>query len=213
MAYFDNGNQIFADARANHYAVGAYNINNLEWTRAILQAANETRTPVLVQVSMGAAKYMGGFKFVRDMVADQIDAMGITVPVVLNLDHGDFAAAMECIDLGYSSVMYDGHKLPLATNYDQTAQIVQAAHQRGISVKTRTPIAANWLRLLTPKSLLNWELISWRAELGIFTEFTRQTGGDWTSTAWRQLRMPWTFRWSCTVGPESLRTRSNVRLP
>lgn len=135
MAYFDNGNQIFADARANHYAVGAYNINNLEWTRAILQAANETRTPVLVQVSMGAAKYMGGFKFVRDMVADQIDAMGITVPVVLNLDHGDFAAAMECIDLGYSSVMYDGHKLPLATNYDQTAQIVQAAHQRGISVE------------------------------------------------------------------------------
>ncbi|WP_283580134.1 class II fructose-bisphosphate aldolase, partial [Ligilactobacillus aviarius] len=82
MAYFDNGNKIFADARAKHYAVGAYNINNLEWTRAILRAANETKTPVLVQVSMGAAKYMGGFKFVRDMVADQMDAMDITVPVI-----------------------------------------------------------------------------------------------------------------------------------
>lgn len=135
MAYFDNGNKIFADARANHYAVGAYNINNLEWTRAILRAANETQTPVLVQVSMGAAKYMGGFKFVRDMVADQMDAMNITVPVILNLDHGDFAAAMECINLGYSSVMYDGHKLPLEENYEQTQEVIHAAHQRGISVE------------------------------------------------------------------------------
>lgn len=135
MAYFDNGNKIFADARANHYAVGAYNINNLEWTRAILRAANETKTPVLVQVSMGAAKYMGGFKFVRDMVADQIDAMEITVPVILNLDHGDFAAAMECIKLGYSSVMYDGHKLPLEENYRQTREVIRAAHRRGISVE------------------------------------------------------------------------------
>lgn len=135
MAYFDNGNKIFADARANHYAVGAYNINNLEWTRAILRAANETKTPVLVQVSMGAAKYMGGFKFVRDMVVDQMDAMDITVPVVLNLDHGDFNAAMECIKLGYSSVMYDGHKLPLEENYRQTREVIRAAHQRGISVE------------------------------------------------------------------------------
>lgn len=135
MAYFDNGNKIFADARANHYAVGAYNINNLEWTRAILRAANETKTPVLVQVSMGAAKYMGGFKFVRDMVADQIDAMNVTVPVILNLDHGDFDAAMECIKLGYSSVMYDGHRLPLEENYEQTREVVNAAHQRGISVE------------------------------------------------------------------------------
>ncbi|KRM29546.1 MULTISPECIES: class II fructose-1,6-bisphosphate aldolase [Limosilactobacillus] len=135
MAYFDNGNKIFADARAKHYAVGAYNINNLEWTRAILRAANETKTPVLVQVSMGAAKYMGGFKFVRDMVADQMDAMDITVPVILNLDHGDYDAAMKCIELGYSSVMYDGHKLPVKENYARTKEVVHAAHQRGISVE------------------------------------------------------------------------------
>jgi fructose-bisphosphate aldolase class II len=135
MAYFDNGNALFADARRNHYAIGAYNINNLEWTRAILRAANETNTPVLVQVSMGAAKYMGGYKFVKDMVADQMDAMGVTVPVVLNLDHGDYDAAVECINLGYSSVMFDGHKLPIEENYAKTKQIVDLAHSRGISVE------------------------------------------------------------------------------
>ena len=75
MAYFDNGNKLFDDARKNQYAIGAYNINNLEWTRAILRAAAETNTPVLIQVSMGAAKYMGGYKFVKDMVEDQMDAM------------------------------------------------------------------------------------------------------------------------------------------
>lgn len=135
MAYFDNGNEIFKDARRNHYAVGAYNINNLEWTRAILRAAAETNTPVLVQVSMGAAKYMGGYKFVRDMVADQMDAMGIRVPVILHLDHGDFDAAMECIDLGFSSVMFDGHKLPLEENIAKTQEVIRAAHHRGISVE------------------------------------------------------------------------------
>lgn len=135
MAYFDNGNALFADARRNHYAIGAYNINNLEWTRAILRAANETNTPVLVQVSMGAAKYMGGYKFVKDMVADQMDAMGVTVPVVLNLDHGDYDATVECINLGYSSVMFDGHKLPIEENYAKTKQIVDLAHSRGISVE------------------------------------------------------------------------------
>lgn len=135
MAYFDNGNALFADARKNHYAIGAYNINNLEWTRAILRAAAETNTPVLVQTSMGAAKYMGGFKFVKDMVSDQMDAMHIKVPVVLNLDHGDFDSAVECINLGYSSVMFDGHKLPIEENYAKTKQIVHLAHQRGISVE------------------------------------------------------------------------------
>lgn len=135
MAYFDNGNELFQDARRNHYAIGAYNINNLEWTQAILRAAAETNTPVLVQVSMGAAKYMGGYKFVRDMVADQMDAMDIQVPVILNLDHGDFDAAMECIELGFSSVMFDGHKLPLDENIAKTKEVVQVAHRHGISVE------------------------------------------------------------------------------
>lgn len=135
MAYFDNGNEIFKDARKHHYAVGAYNINNLEWTRAILRAAAETQTPVLVQVSMGAAKYMGGYQFVRDMVADQMDAMDIQVPVIMHLDHGDYEAAMKCIELGYSSVMFDGHQLPLKENIAKTRAVIKAAHHRGISVE------------------------------------------------------------------------------
>ena len=135
MAYFDNGNKLFDDARKNQYAIGAYNINNLEWTRAILRAAAETNTPVLIQVSMGAAKYMGGYKFVKDMVEDQMDAMEIKVPVILNLDHGDYDAAIECINLGYSSVMFDGHKLPIEENYAKTKEIVQLAHSRGIAVE------------------------------------------------------------------------------
>lgn len=135
MAKLVNGNDIFKDARKNHYAVGAYNINNLEWTRAILRAAQETQTPVLVQVSMGASRYMGGYKFVKDMVMDQMDSMGINVPVILHLDHGDFDAALECINLGYPSVMFDGHKLPIQQNYEKTAEIVALAHERGISVE------------------------------------------------------------------------------
>lgn len=135
MANLVNGNEIFAAARANHYAVGAYNINNLEWTRAILKAAKETQTPVLVQVSMGAARYMGGYKFVKDMVEDQVDSMGVNVPVILHLDHGDYQAAVECIKLDYPSVMFDGHKLPTAENYQKTKEIVQMAHAHNISVE------------------------------------------------------------------------------
>lgn len=135
MANLVNGNDIFADARANHYAVGAYNINNLEWTRAILRAAKETQTPVLVQVSMGASRYMGGYKFVKDMVEDQVDAMGVNVPVILHLDHGDYNAALECIKLGYPSVMFDGHQLPVEENYQKTKEIVQLAHVHNISVE------------------------------------------------------------------------------
>ncbi|CCI85821.1 fructose-bisphosphate aldolase [Lactobacillus pasteurii DSM 23907 = CRBIP 24.76] len=135
MAYFDNGNQIFKDARKNHYAVGAYNTNNLEWTRSILRAAQETRTPVLIQVSTGAAKYMGGYKLVKDLVADTMDSMNISVPVVLNLDHGDYESAIECIKLGYSSVMFDGHKLETEENLAKTKEIIKLAHARGISVE------------------------------------------------------------------------------
>lgn len=135
MAYLDNGNQIFKDARKNHYAVGAYNTNNLEWTRAELRAAEETRTPLLIQVSTGASKYMGGYKFVKDMVEDQMDSMNISVPVILNLDHGDFESAKECIALGYSSVMFDGHSLPVEENLAKTKEIIKLAHERGISVE------------------------------------------------------------------------------
>ncbi|GFZ26631.1 class II fructose-bisphosphate aldolase [Lactobacillus corticis] len=135
MAYFDNGNEIFKQARRNHYAVGAYNTNNLEWTKALLQGAEETRTPLLIQVSTGAAKYMGGYKLVKDLVSDMMDSMNISVPVILNLDHGDYDSAVECIKLGYSSVMFDGHKLPTEENLAKTKEIIKMAHERGISVE------------------------------------------------------------------------------
>ena len=123
MAYFVNGNEIFKAARKNHYAVGAYNTNNLEWTRALLKGAKETRTPLLIQVSTGAAKYMGGYKTVKDLVENEMDNMDIDVPVILNLDHG------------YSSVMFDGHNLPVEENLEKTKEIIRLAHERGISVE------------------------------------------------------------------------------
>ncbi|MDY4502025.1 MAG: class II fructose-bisphosphate aldolase [Lactobacillus johnsonii] len=135
MAYLVNGNDIFKAARENHYAVGAYNTNNLEWTRALLRGAKETRTPLLIQVSTGAAKYMGGYKTVKDLVLNEMDNMDIDVPVILNLDHGDFESAKECIALGYSSVMFDGHNLPTDENLTKTKEIVKLAHERGISVE------------------------------------------------------------------------------
>ena len=135
MAYLVNGNDIFKAARENHYAVGAYNTNNLEWTRALLRGAKETRTPLLIQVSTGAAKYMGGYKTVKDLVLNEMDNMDIDVPVILNLDHGDYESAKECIALGYSSVMFDGHNLPTEENLAKTKEIVKLAHERGISVE------------------------------------------------------------------------------
>ncbi|MBR3637826.1 MAG: class II fructose-bisphosphate aldolase, partial [Lachnospiraceae bacterium] len=95
-------------AKEGHYAIPAFNTNNLEWTQCILKAVQETNTPVIIQTSEGAAKYMGGYKMVVDMVNDLIDSMGITVPVALHLDHGTYEGAKACIEAGYSSVMFDG---------------------------------------------------------------------------------------------------------
>lgn len=130
-----NGNEIFKNARAGKYAVGAFNTNNLEWTRAILAAAEETKTPILIQTSMGAAKYMGGYELCLHLVQDTVKSMGITVPVVMHLDHGNYEAAKECIKVGYNSVMFDGHDLPFAENLEKTKEIVKLAHAQGMSVE------------------------------------------------------------------------------
>lgn len=135
MSLFVNGNAIFNAAREGHYAVGAFNTNNLEWTRAILKGAQAKNTPVLIQVSMGAAKYMGGYKVVKTIVEEEMKSMGVTVPVVMHLDHGDFEAAKECIMLGYSSVMFDGSNLPFEENLAKTKEIVELAHAHGVSVE------------------------------------------------------------------------------
>ena len=130
-----NGNEIFNNARKGKYAVGAFNINDLEWTRGILAAAQETQTPILVQTSMGAAKYMGGYELCLHLVQDTVKAMGITVPVVMHLDHGNYEAAKECIEVGYNSVMFDGHDLDFDDNLEKTKEIVKLAHAKGISVE------------------------------------------------------------------------------
>ncbi len=122
-------------AHEGHYAIPAFNTNNLEWTKCILQAVQETQTPVMIQTSEGAAKYMGGYKMVVDMVNDLIDSMGITVPVALHLDHGTYEGAKKCIEVGYSSVMFDGSHFSIEENIEKSKEIIALAHAKGVSVE------------------------------------------------------------------------------
>ena len=122
-------------ARDNGYAVGGFNTNNLEWTQAILRAAEAKKAPVLIQTSMGAAKYMGGYKVARNLIANLVESMGITVPVAIHLDHGHYNDALECIRVGYTSVMFDGSHLPVEENLKLAKEVVEKAHAKGISVE------------------------------------------------------------------------------
>ncbi|GAB2026901.1 class II fructose-bisphosphate aldolase [Lactovum odontotermitis] len=122
-------------AREGGYAVGGFNTNNLEWTQSILRAAEAKKTPVLIQTSMGAAKYMGGYKLCKDLITDLVESMGITVPVAIHLDHGDYEAALKCIEVGYSSLMFDGSHLPIDENLAKAEEIIKLAHAKGISVE------------------------------------------------------------------------------
>ncbi|MCC5895346.1 MAG: class II fructose-1,6-bisphosphate aldolase [Alkalibacterium sp.] len=123
-------------ALAEKYAVGQFNINNLEWTQAILQAAQEEKSPVILGVSEGAAKYMGGFKVVSAMVNALLEEMDITVPVALHLDHGSsFDKCKEAIDAGFSSVMIDHSHDPIDDNITNTKKVVEYAHSKGASVE------------------------------------------------------------------------------
>ena len=122
-------------ARDNGYAVGGFNTNNLEWTQAILRAAEAKKAPVLIQTSMGAAKYMGGYKVARNLIANLVESMGITVPVAIHLDHGHYEDALECIQVGYTSVMFDGSHLPVEENLEKARKVVEFAHANGVSVE------------------------------------------------------------------------------
>ncbi len=122
-------------AKAGHYAVGQFNINNLEWTKMVLQAAQENNSPVILGVSEGAGKYMTGFKTVAAMVSAMIDEMKITVPVALHLDHGTYEGAKKCIAAGFSSVMFDGSHYGIEENIQKTREIIELAHSLGISVE------------------------------------------------------------------------------
>ena len=118
-----------------HYAVGQFNINNLEWTKAILLTAQENNSPVILGVSEGAGKYMTGFKTVSAMVQAMMDELNITVPVALHLDHGTYEGCYKCIKAGFSSIMFDGSHFPIEENIEKTKELVNAAHNLGLSIE------------------------------------------------------------------------------
>ena len=122
-------------AKAGHYAVGHFNINNLEWTKSILAVAQELNSPVILGVSEGAGKYMTGYKTVAAMVKAMIEEMGITVPVALHLDHGSYEGCKKCIEAGFSSIMFDGSHLPIEENIEKTKELVKLAHENGMSIE------------------------------------------------------------------------------
>lgn len=122
-------------AKAGHYAVGQFNINNLEWTKAILQTAQECNSPVILGVSEGAGKYMTGYKTIVGMVNGMLEELGITVPVALHLDHGSYEHCIKCVEAGFSSVMFDGSHYPIEENVAKTKEIVALAHAKGVSVE------------------------------------------------------------------------------
>ena len=122
-------------AKAGHYAVGQFNINNLEWTKAVLKGAQEKNSPIIVQVSEGAGKYMSGYKNVADMVNNVMEVQGITVPVALHLDHGSYDGAYKCIEAGFSSIMFDGSHLPIEENLAKTAELAKVCAEKGLSLE------------------------------------------------------------------------------
>ncbi|MBQ8121197.1 MAG: class II fructose-1,6-bisphosphate aldolase [Ruminococcus sp.] len=122
-------------ARAGKYAVGQFNINNLEWTKAVLLTAQENNSPVILGVSEGAGKYMGGFETVSAMVAAMDKSLGITVPVALHLDHGTYEGCYKCIKAGFTSIMFDGSHFPIDENVAKTTELVNVAHNLGLSIE------------------------------------------------------------------------------
>lgn len=122
-------------AKAGKYAVGQFNINNLEWTKAILQTAEELKSPVILGVSEGAGKYMCGYKTVVGMVKGMLEELNITVPVALHLDHGSYEGAKKCIEAGFSSVMFDGSHYPIEENIAKTKELVETCNKLGLSLE------------------------------------------------------------------------------
>lgn len=127
--------EMLVKARDGKYAVGQFNINNLEWTKAVLLTAEELKSPVILGVSEGAGKYMTGYKTVVGMVNGMMEELKITVPVALHLDHGGFEGCQKCIEAGFSSVMFDGSHYPIEENIAKTTELVKMCHDKGISIE------------------------------------------------------------------------------
>ena len=127
--------EMLEKAKAGHYAVGQFNINNLEWTKSILLTAEELKSPVILGVSEGAGKYMTGFKTVAAMVKAMDEELGITVPVALHLDHGSYEGCYKCIKAGFTSIMFDGSHYPIEENIAKTKELVSVAHNMDMSIE------------------------------------------------------------------------------
>lgn len=127
--------EMLEKAVEGHYAVGQFNINNLEWTKAILLTAQECNSPVILGVSEGAGKYMAGYTTVQAMVAAMIEELGITVPVATHLDHGSYEGCKKCIDAGFTSIMFDGSHYPIEENVEKTKELVAICKEKGMSIE------------------------------------------------------------------------------
>ncbi len=130
-----NATEMLIKARDGHYGVPQFNINNLEWTKSVLTACEEMKSPVILGVSEGAGKYMTGFKTVAAMVSAMVDSMGITVPVALHLDHGTYEGAKACVAAGFTSIMFDGSHYSIDENVAKTTELVALAHDHGLSIE------------------------------------------------------------------------------
>jgi len=127
--------EMLVKAKAGHYAVGQFNINNLEWAKAILLTAEEMKAPVILGVSEGAGKYMCGYSTIVGMVKGMIENLGITVPVAIHLDHGTYEGAYKCIEAGFSSIMFDGSHYPIEENIAKTRELVEVCNNKGLSLE------------------------------------------------------------------------------
>ena len=130
-----NAKEMLTKAKVGHYAVGQFNINNLEWTKSILLTAQELNSPVILGVSEGAGKYMCGYKTVVGMVTAMLEELNITVPVALHLDHGSYEGAKKCIEAGFSSIMFDGSHYPIDENVEKTKELVATCNELGLSIE------------------------------------------------------------------------------
>ena len=180
--------EMLKKAKAGHYAVGQFNINNLEWTKAVLLTAQELNSPVILGVSEGAGKYMTGFETVAAMVKAMDKSLGITVPVALHLDHGTYGGCYKCIKAGFTSIMFDGSHYAIEENIEKTKELVAVAHGLDMSIEAevgsiggkRTALsewASAQIRTSVRQSLIS-ALTCWLPASEIFTASILQTGRD-----------------------------------
>ena len=209
-----NATEMLIKARDGHYGVPQFNINNLEWTKAVLTACEEMKSPVILGVSEGAGKYMTGFKTVAAMVDAMVDSMGITVPVALHLDHGTYEGCKACVEAGFSSIMFDGSHYSIEENVEKTKELVALAHSKGMSIEAEVGsiggvedgVVGNG-EIADPAECAKitiWASTSWLPASATSTVSTPPTGRVWTSRLWTaSTRLPTTFLWSCTAAPAS----------